>query len=155
MPKIGPWSRRKPLISWQKLGTEALNNYRKNSPRRLQLPSKRPVHEVGEHGPHEEAYDCQAKQTKATGAWQKKKEEGIPARIQCQVARGAFHDVDGREQCSVALGQGRSICDESPRLVERDSVDSFLSFVGHVGYPTATSGAERRGIQLPAAPVGA
>jgi hypothetical protein len=27
MPKIGPWSRRKPLISWEKLGTEALNNY--------------------------------------------------------------------------------------------------------------------------------
>jgi hypothetical protein len=27
MPKISPWSRRKPLISWEKLGTEALNNY--------------------------------------------------------------------------------------------------------------------------------
>jgi hypothetical protein len=27
MPKIGPWSRRKPLISWEQLGTEALNNY--------------------------------------------------------------------------------------------------------------------------------
>jgi hypothetical protein len=27
MPKVGPWSRRKPLISWEKLGTEALNNY--------------------------------------------------------------------------------------------------------------------------------
>src|SRR5262249_25087503 len=27
MPKIGPWRREKPLISWEKLGAEALNNY--------------------------------------------------------------------------------------------------------------------------------
>jgi hypothetical protein len=30
MPKISPSSRRKPLISWEKLGTEALNNYRRS-----------------------------------------------------------------------------------------------------------------------------
>src|SRR5262245_59067664 len=27
MPKIGPWWRKKPLISWEKLGVDALNNY--------------------------------------------------------------------------------------------------------------------------------
>src|SRR5262249_38320761 len=26
MPKIGPWWRKKPLISWEKLGVDALNN---------------------------------------------------------------------------------------------------------------------------------
>src|SRR5262245_22419331 len=27
MPKIGPWWRKKPLISWEKTGVDALNNY--------------------------------------------------------------------------------------------------------------------------------
>src|SRR5262245_4978353 len=27
MPKIGPWWRKNPLISWEKLGVDALNNY--------------------------------------------------------------------------------------------------------------------------------
>src|SRR5262245_22002305 len=37
MPKIGPWWRKKPLISWEKLGVDALNNYliRSQTVRRL------------------------------------------------------------------------------------------------------------------------
>jgi hypothetical protein len=27
MPKIGPWRRKKPLISWENLGVDALNKY--------------------------------------------------------------------------------------------------------------------------------
>jgi hypothetical protein len=30
MPKIGPWRRKKLLISWEKPGVDALNNYRKS-----------------------------------------------------------------------------------------------------------------------------
>src|SRR5262249_37610677 len=35
MPKIGPWWRKKPLISWEKLGVDALNNYGRQSVQRV------------------------------------------------------------------------------------------------------------------------
>ena len=34
MPKIGPWRRKKPLISWENLGVDALNKYCKSYKRR-------------------------------------------------------------------------------------------------------------------------
>src|SRR5262249_19889165 len=46
MPKIGPWWRKKPLISWEKLGVDALNNYAPSAPAprpRRRRPPEEPV----------------------------------------------------------------------------------------------------------------